>query len=69
MRITEQQLFNAAAAIVAGAVSNPANPNLLYDSCSQIETFVRAVDALKQAIYQTGGVIVTDDKQLEEEPK
>jgi hypothetical protein len=57
MNITEQQLFDAAIKVLAGAMANPAHGPLLTDQYAQQQILNTTMNAITQAIYQTGGSI------------
>ena len=58
MQITEAQLFEAAVAITAGVMANPAHAQLAHDQYGQTQILAGAMNAVTQAMYQTGGTVV-----------
>ena len=65
MQITEQQLFDAAVAMVAGAMANPANAHLLHDQYGQTQALANSMQAVGQAMMQIGGIVVPNEPTQE----
>jgi len=54
MQITQEEVLQMVAAIVAGAASNPAHSHLINDSYGMQQAIYNTLNAVQQAMVQAG---------------
>ena len=61
MKIKESQVFDMAAQMMAGVLSNPANAGLIHDTYGMQAATVEVLNHVKQALATHGVETIPDD--------